>query len=280
MGLSIFTNAASMTSINALNKAHNLQSIAMQRLSSGKRINSSADDAAGLQIATRLTGQTRGMAVAQRNIADATTMLQTAEGAFDELSNIMYRMKDLATQGANDTNTTLDRTAINSELTELQNEMNNIMATTSFAGEKLFGASGKLSKDISFQIGSSTEEVMVVKLGTDLTNVNKGVTDVGGKIKITDASSAHSLMTTLEQGLDAVGSIRSSLGANVNRLGHTSANLSNMKDNTELALGNIRDTDFAAETAIMTRNSMLSQTSITMLKQSNNMSGMVLSLLQ
>ncbi|EIQ7160372.1 lateral flagellin LafA, partial [Citrobacter sedlakii] len=146
MSLSIFTSASSMASTNALNKSNSMLSTAMERLGTGKRINSAADDAAGLQIASRLQGQTNGMAVAQRNISDATALMQTAEGAFDEVSNIMYRMKDLATQAANDTNTEKDRNAINAELNDLNAELKNIMDNTSYAGEKLFGDSGKFAK--------------------------------------------------------------------------------------------------------------------------------------
>ena len=278
MSLSIFTNGSSMASINALNKSNSMLSTAMERLGTGKRINSAADDAAGLQIASRLQGQSNGMAVAQRNISDATAMLQTAEGAFDEVSNIMYRMKDLATQGANDTNTTEDRDAINSELGELQKELGNIMSNTSYGGEKLFAAAGKLTQDMNFQIGSSADEKMTVSLSASLGDANTAINGLSGST-ITDAASAQDLMSDLEDSLAAVGTIRSSLGANINRLGHTAANLANMKDNTELALGNIQDADFASEASSMTRNQMLAQTSMSMLKQSNSMSGMVMSLL-
>ncbi|AJZ91870.1 flagellin [Klebsiella michiganensis] len=267
-----------MASINALNKSNSMLSTAMERLGTGKRINSAADDAAGLQIASRLQGQSNGMAVAQRNISDATAMLQTAEGAFDEVSNIMYRMKDLATQGANDTNTTEDRDAINSELGELQKELGNIMSNTSYGGEKLFAAAGKLTQDMNFQIGSSADEKMTVSLSASLGDANTAINGLSGST-ITDAASAQDLMSDLEDSLAAVGTIRSSLGANINRLGHTAANLANMKDNTELALGNIQDADFASEASSMTRNQMLAQTSMSMLKQSNSMSGMVMSLL-
>ncbi|MBU4684469.1 lateral flagellin LafA [Cedecea davisae] len=279
MALSIFTSGSSMASINALNKSNSMLSTAMERLGTGKRINSSADDAAGMQIASRLQGQTNGMAVAQRNISDATAMLQTAEGAFDEVSNIMYRMKDLATQGANDTNTQDDRDAINSELGELQKELGNIMSNTSYGGEKLFAAGGKLSDDMNFQIGASADEKMTVSLSGSLANTASAITGLSSQLTISDASGAQALMSSLESSLASVGSMRSSLGANINRLGHTAANLSNMKDNTELALGNVQDADFASEASSMTRNQMLAQTSMSMLKQSNSMSGMVMSLL-
>ena len=288
MSLSIFTSASSMASTNALNKSNSMLSTAMERLGTGKRINSAADDAAGLQIATRLLGQSNGMAVAQRNISDSTALMQTAEGAFDEVSNIMYRMKDLATQAANDTNTTKDRDAINAELNDLNSELKNIMDNTSYAGEKLFGASGKFSKELNFQIGSSSGETMKIDLASELNGTSGLFTSSGfgfgdwssaSGVNISDAAGAKTLMQDLESKLNDVGAVRSKMGASINRLGHTASNLANMKDNTELALSNIQDADFASEASSMTRNQMLAQTSMSMLKQSNSMSSMVMSLL-
>ena len=283
MALSIFTNASSMASTNALNKSNSLLSTSMERLGTGKRINSAADDAAGMQIASRLQGQTNGMTVAKRNIADATSMLQTAEGAFDEVSNIMYRMKDLATQAANDTNSTEDRASLQSEFDQLNSELGNIMDNTSFGGTKLLsGGTGLASASgLNFQIGSSNAETLNVNVAKDLSGLSDTLTGTSGltSLKLDSAATASGAIASLEGALKEVGSLRSSLGANINRLGHTSANLANMQDNTELALGNIRDADFASEASTMTRQQMLAQTSMSMLKQSNSMSGMVMSLL-
>ena len=286
MALSIFTNASSMASVNALNKSNSMLSTAMERLGTGKRINSAADDAAGLQIATRLQGQSNGMSVAQRNISDATALLQTAEGAFDEVSNIMYRMKDLATQAANDTNGTEDRKALQSEMDELNSELDNIMNNTKYAGESLFASGGKFSSAMNFQIGASTSESLKVDVSKELSTV-KGASGLGALKSASGASGgalltssgAKDMITKVENAISLVGTLRSKLGANINRLGHTAANLANMKDNTDLALGNIRDADFASEASSMTRNQMLAQTSMSMLKQSNSMSGMVMNLL-
>jgi len=281
MALSIFTNASSMASVNALNKSNSMLSTAMERLGTGKRINSAADDAAGLQIATRLQGQTNGMDVAQRNISDATALLQTAEGAFDEVSNIMYRMKDLATQASNDTNGADDRKALQSEMDELNKELTNIMDNTKYAGESLFGSTGKLSKAMNFQIGASKDEKLEVDFSTELTGVTgaSGMAGLQTTDALTTSSGAQDMIGKVEDALAQVGTLRSKLGANINRLGHTSSNLANMKDNTDLALSNIRDADFASEASNMTRNQMLVQTSMSMLKQSNSMSSMVMNLL-
>ncbi|GKX50167.1 flagellin N-terminal helical domain-containing protein [Budvicia aquatica] len=275
MSLSIFTNASSMASTNALNKSNNALATAMERLGTGKRINSAADDAAGLQIATRLQAQSNGMGVAQRNISDATAMLQTAEGAFDEVTNIMHRMKDLATQASNGTNTDKDLTSMQSEFKELGTELGNIMGNTSYSGDKLFT---KLGTAVDFQIGASSSEKMTLDISADLEKVTDRTTDLG-TASIATGAAASTMIDTLNSALDEVSTVRSSLGANINRLGHTSNNLSNMKDNTDVAIGNIMDADFAAEASSMTRNQMLSQTSMSMLKQSNSMSGMVMSLL-
>ncbi|MRS89674.1 lateral flagellin LafA [Enterobacteriaceae bacterium RIT714] len=280
MALSIFTNGAAMSSMNALNKSNSILSTAMERLGTGKRINSAADDAAGLQIATRLQGQVNGMSVAQRNVSDATALMQTAEGAFDEVTNILYRMKDLSTQAANDTNGTEERTAIVAEMTELQGELGNIMTNTKYAGDVLFAdGAGKLEQGaLNFQIGADSSETLEFDISTSVQAFNTSL-DGLGTIAIADAAAAQGLITTMEGLLDDVGTLRSSIGANINRLGHTSANLANMKDNTSLGLGNIRDADFATEATNMTRNQMLAQTSMSMLKQANSMSGMVMSLL-
>lgn len=291
MALSIFTSSAAMSSTNALNKSNSILSTAMERLGTGKRINSAADDAAGLQMASRLQGQVNGMGVAQRNVSDATAMLQTAEGALEEVTNILYRMKDLATQAANDTNDTKERTAINSELTELKAEIQNIMDNTKFAGETLFGdgteaKGGKLGRSMNFQIGASVDEKLTLDLNagnaleTTVTSLTTDlVLDINTGVAADDLDAINKLMGDVQSALDNVGSIRSAMGANINRLGHTSANLANMKDNTTHALGNIRDADFATEATNMTRNQMLAQTSMSMLKQANSMSGMVMSLL-
>lgn len=285
MALSIFTSAASMSSTNAMNKSTSSLNTAMQRLGTGLRINSAADDAAGLQIATRLQAQSNGMGVAKQNISKATAMLQTAEGAFDEVNNILYRMKDLATQAADDTNGDDDRAAMTSEYKELNAELENIMSNTSYGTEKLLasvgasgGVAGKLTGDMQFQIGASTDETLKVNLSGGL----KAVTDSLGTLLKSDLSSAsggNTAIDSLNGAIKTVGSMRSSLGANINRLGHTAANLANMQDNTNVNLGIIRDADFAAEATNMTRNQMLTQSSQAMLKQANGMSQMVLGML-
>jgi len=283
MALSIFTSAAGMSSTNAMNKSTSSLNTAMQRLGTGLRINSAADDAAGLQIATRLQAQSNGMGVAKQNIAKATAMLQTAEGAFDEVNNILYRMKDLATQAADDTNGEDDRTAIGAEYKELNAELENIMSNTSYGTEKLLSSvsgsvSGKLMSLMQFQIGASTDETLKVDFSTEMGKTTGSLKTLLSS-DLTSATGGNAAIDSLNTAIKDVGSMRSSLGANINRLGHTGANLANMQDNTNLNLGIIRDADFASEATNMTRNQMLTQSSQAMLKQANGMSQMVLGML-
>ncbi|QGZ29344.1 lateral flagellin LafA [Stutzerimonas stutzeri] len=279
MALSIHTNYSALTTNTALNKSNNALATNQQRLGTGLRINSAADDAAGLQIATRLNAQSRGMGVAMRNVGDSISLLQTAEGALNEMTDIMQRMKDLSTQAANDTNSAEDRTAIQAEFTALSTEMANIFDNTAYAGEALFGAGKFGAGAVTFQIGASTAETLELDvadktdaldslLGTDITTLD-----------ITTQAGANGAIDTLASALDSIGSLRADFGANINRLNHTSNNLANMKDNTEMAKGRIMDADFAVESANMSKNSMLMQSGISMLKQAGQMPGMVMGLL-
>lgn len=280
MALSIHTNYSSLTTNTALNKSNNALATNQQRLGTGLRINSAADDAAGLQIATRLNAQSRGMGVAMRNTGDATSMLQTAEGAFSEATDILQRMKDLSTQAANGTNAEKDLTALNTEFAELGKELQNIVANTKYAGEALFGDGGKLSADIDFQIGASAAEVLTVTAeGTDIAATFESLNETVPALDISTGAGATAAITGLDAALDQVGKTRAAFGANINRLTHTSNNLANMKDNTDMAKGRIMDADFAIESANMSKNSMLMQSGISMLKQAGQMPGMVMGLL-
>ena len=281
MALSIHTNYSSLVTQTNLTKTNNALGTNQQRLGTGLRINSAADDAAGLQIATRLNAQSRGMDVAMRNTSDAVSLLQTAEGAFTEATDILQRMKDLATQSANGTNAAKDREALDAEFTELGKELQNIITNTKYAGEALFsGAGAKLAADITFQIGSDAAETMTVAaadtgIADTVTALNTDVPALG----VDTAAGATAAITRLNTALDEIGVTRAAFGANINRLNHTANNLGNMKDNTDMAKGRIMDADFAKESASMSKNSMLLQSGISMLKQAGQMPGMVMSLL-
>lgn len=302
MALSIHTNYSSLITQNNLGKTNNSLGTNQQRLGTGLRINSAADDAAGLQIATRLNAQSRGMEVAIRNTGDATSLLQTAEGAFSEMTDIVQRMKDLATQAASDTNGGSSLIALQGEYDELGKELSNVMKNTKYAGENLFsdgttvdGSDGKLSAAVNFQIGASSAERLNMDVSTKLTAVATalaGISDTytvsgtaGTELASTQVSgtaantNANAMIDNLADALTTIGDLRSQFGANINRLNHTANNLGNMKDNTDMAKGRIMDADFAKESAQMTRNSMLMQSGISMLRQAGQMPGMVMSLL-
>ncbi len=302
MALSIHTNYSSLVTQTNLSKTNNALGTNQQRLGTGLRINSAADDAAGLQIATRLNAQSRGMGVAMRNTNDAVSMLQTAEGAFSEMTDILQRMKDLSTQAANATNSGADLIALQAEYDELGKEVANIVQNTKFAGSNLFsdgtlttGAGGKFSAAMTFQIGASTAEKLTLDVSGKLTALATALGNAsdtystpgtpGVELATTQLattavnSNASANITVVETALNAVGELRALFGANINRLNHTNNNLANMKDNTEMAKGRIMDADFAAESATMTKNSMLLQSGISMLKQAGQMPGMVMGLL-
>lgn len=294
MALSIHTNYSSLVTQTNLTKTNSALSTNQQRLGTGFRVNTAADDAAGLQIAVRLSSQSRGMEVAIRNTGDSISLLQTAEGAFNEMTDILQRMKDLATQGANGTNSADDLDSLQAEYDQLGEELANIMDNTSFAGEALFSkdnSAGKFAAAVDFQIGATSAETMTLDLtaaGTDaiqtLTDALDGMSTVytagsaaTAGTEITGA--ANATIDLVKDALDAVGTLRSQFGATINRLNHTANNLANMKDNTDMSKGRIMDADFALESAQMSKNSMLMQSGISMLKQAGQMPGMVMSLL-
>ncbi|MHC8306787.1 lateral flagellin LafA [Pseudomonas sp. PB3P13] len=291
MALTIHTNYSSLLTQTNLNKTNNALAVNQQRLGTGLRINSASDDAAGLQIATRLSAQTKGMAMAMRNVSDASSLLQTADGAFGEMTDILQRMKDLATQSANGTNSDDDRKSMQAEYDELGKELGNIMENTAYAGEKLFGkdgTTGKFGAEIKFQIGATAGETLdldvsaaAAALATSLDGLSSQYTTPSGTPgdEISTGDAANLKIAELAAALDDVGELRGQFGANINRLNHTANNLANMKDNTEMARGRIMDADFASESAMMSKNSMLLQSGISMLKQTAQMPSMVMSLL-
>ncbi|MGS3141288.1 lateral flagellin LafA [Aeromonas sanarellii] len=278
MGLSIHTNFASLTTQNQLNNTNKMLGTAMQRLGTGLRINSAADDAAGLQMATRLQAQSNGQKVGMRNAQDAVSMMQTAEGAMDEMTNIVQRMKDLATQGANGTNNADDLSAMNKEFGELQKELKNITDNTTFGGTNLLTT--KFAAAVDFQVGGKAAEKVTVDVTTDLAAVTAVTTVATPATALDTQANAVTAMGNMDTLLDNIGKVRSAFGANINRLEHTVNNLSNMKENTDMANGRIMDADFAQESTNMTKNQMLMQAGMSVLSNSNQMTGMVTSLLR
>lgn len=278
MSLSIHTNYAALVTQNSLNRFNAALSTTQQRLGTGLRINSAADDAAGLQIATRLNANIRGMTVAIRNTSDGISLLQTAEGAFKEMTDIVLRMKDLATQAASDTNGDADRTALQAEVDQLTEELKNILDNTKYAGEALFKEGGKFQNKVSLQIGASSAETLDIDVAETLKDL---ISTIGNfsSANLNNATDARTAMDGFESALDDIGALRAKFGAYINRLTHTSNNLRNMTDNTEMAKGRIMDADFALESANLSKNSMLLQSGISMLRQASQMPSLIMGLL-
>ena len=275
--LSLHTNAASLSTQNSLGSVNKALGSSMTKLGTGFRVNSAMDDAAGLQIATRLNAQTRGMQTAQKNTQNGISMIQTAEGALKEIDSILQRMKDLATESANATSSTADLAAMKAEFTALTEEMANIKDNTSFGGQKLLAdADGAFRNGnaVTFQIGATSAEQYEFQTSVDL---KLTATELGTLDDNAEANKAIDMITTV---INNVGSLRSELGAGANRLEHTYNNLGNMIQNTQAAKGRIMDVDYASESSNMATKQMLMQASTSMLKQSNSMSQMVASLLQ
>ncbi len=257
MTISVHTNFASLVTQNTLGQTNNALSTSMERLSTGYRINSAADDAAGLQIANRLETQTRGMNVAMRNAQDGISMMQTAEGAMDEMTNIAMRMNDLALQANNGSNSTADVDALNAEYQALGLELGEIMTNTSFGGQALLKGGG-FEGTVSYQIGATKGETLDVKVSGALTSVASRLGSAAGGT----LASADTMIDVLSGAgglIDKLGASRAQFGANINRLEHTVVNLQNMTENTEAAKGRIMDTDYASEGANMSKQQMLMQ---------------------
>jgi len=285
--LSLNTNAAALSAQSSVGSTQKSLSTSMTRLSTGYRVNSAMDDAAGLQIATRLNAQTRGQAVAQRNTQNGISMMQTAEGAFNEVTDMLLRMKDLATEASNGTASVKDQDAMQLEYDALGKEIKNIMDNTSFGGAKLL-VGGTLTASVSFQIGATSAEKMSVDLSADMTALTNSITTAsaygyggtgtgGSEINLANANGTIDKISTA---IDNVGKVRAQLGAASNRLDHVYNNLANMSTNTTQARGRIMDVDYATETANMTSKQMLMQAGTSMLKQSSSMSQLVMSLMQ
>jgi len=273
--LSLHTNNAALSAQNSLSQTQGKLTTSMTRLSTGYRINSASDDAAGLQIATRLKAQTSGMATAMRNTQNATSMIQTAGGALAEVKNMLIRMKDLATQAADGASSTDDRTALKAEFDDLKAEISNVVTNTTFAGTSLLKGGG-FTAAVKFQIGATKAETMDVDVATKV-----GLIDTGSAaLTWNDQTTANTMIENTQKVIDTVSAVDSALGAAANRLEHVHNNLANISANTKAATGRIMDTDFATESANMTTSQMLTQAGTAMLKQSNSMSSMVMSLLQ
>ncbi|MGE4543769.1 MAG: flagellin [Pedobacter sp.] len=280
MAITINTNVQSLNTQRSLAKSQGNLAKSMQRLSSGLRINSAKDDAAGLAISDRMTSQIKGMNQAVRNANDAISFAQTAEGALGEMTNILQRMRELSVQSANSTNSTDDRTALNSEFSELSAELDRIVDTTKFNGQNLLDGTYTSSNAAVFQVGANAGEKISVAIGNVDTNALSGGGTTINAANVTTAADASTAITAIDGALNQVDSLRGTLGAKQNRFESTIANLNNVSENLSAARSRIVDADIATETSEMTKMNILQQAGVSILSQANQSSQLALSLLQ
>jgi len=266
----INSNTAALRAQNGSRMANQALQTAMERLSTGKRINSAKDDAAGLAISSSMTSQIRGMSQAIRNANDGISLAQTADGALGEVTNMLQRIRELSVQSASGTYSDDDRANLQSEVAELGAQIDDIVANTKFNGVAVFG-SGNVTVDIQTGSGSSDQ--------TTLTITGLDVSDATGS-DISDASGAGDALTDVDAALKAVNSTRASLGAGQSRLESVVNNLSNQVVNLSDARSRIEDADFSAESTNLGKAQILSQASTAMLAQANQSASNVLSLLR
>jgi flagellin len=282
MSLSIGTNEGAMRASQAASIAARGMEASMERLSSGKRINSASDDAAGVAISSRLSAEIRGTNQSVRNALDGQALVATAEGAHKEVENILQRMRELAVQAANGTNNADDITNLEAEFTALSTEITRIGETTTWAGKALTGTDATA---ISLQVGSGTgtqNQITVtinsIKSG-DIGNATDKLSDVV-TAGLDDLTETNNAITVVDDAIKEINTQRSELGAVHNRLNHTVNNLTNMSTNLSSAQGRIQDADFALETTELAKNQILQQASTAMLAQANASKQNVLGLLQ
>ena len=274
-------NLTAMNSNRQLGITTSAQAKSSEKLSSGYRINRAGDDAAGLTISEKMRSQIRGLNKASSNAQDGVSLIQVAEGALAETHSILQRMNELATQAANDTNTTADRNAIAAEIHQLTSEIDRIASTTQFNTMNLLDGS---FTNKNLQVGSLEGQNISVSIKA-MKSSSLGLTKtVNNKktlaISVSSFSSAGSAMTVIQKAIQSVSAMRSTLGALQNRLEHTISNLDNISENTQAAESRLRDTDMAEEMVEYSKNNILAQAGQSMLAQANQSTQGVLSLLQ
>lgn len=273
MGLFVNTNVSSLNAQRQLSNSGTALNVSFERLSSGFRINRAADDAAGLQISDRLTSQVQGLNQAVRNANDAISLTQTAEGALSEVTTSLQRIRQLAVQSQNGINSSADRTALQAEVTQLQNEISRVAQTTQFGGVDLL--SGGFSAQ--FLVGANANQNISVNLSRSGGFGASGLSVAS--VSVSTAANASAAITSIDNAISAIGGQRAELGALQNRFQSTIRNLSNISENVAGARSRIRDTDFATETAELTRNQIVQQASLSVLSQANQRPQTALSLL-
>jgi flagellin len=275
----INTNVKSIVAQNAMTVNSRAMSKVMEQLSTGKRINGAADDAAGLAISEKMTAQIRGLNQAVRNANDGISMIQVAEGATVEVTNMLQRMRELAVQGLNDTNALVDTTAIKTEFQQLGKEIQRISNNTEWNTKKI--SDGSTSSAV-YQVGANSSQTISIAF-SDI----KALSGMTAVISAADAASAGSVadfagttLSNLDTAINAIGTYRSTLGATINRLNYAADNLQNVSTNTSASRSRIQDTDYAQATTELARTQIIQQAATAMLAQANQQPQSVLSLLQ
>jgi flagellin len=278
----INTNVMSLNSQRVLMNSQSSMATSLERLSSGLRINRAKDDAAGLAISQRFTAQIRGLEQANRNANDGISLLQTAEGALDEVTNMLQRMRELAVQARNGTVSTSDKQSLNDEYIQLRDEIDRIFDSTEFNGTNLLGTTASLTMQVGFNAGASYQIKISTYNMASRTLTGGGISFVVNATasrQISAASKASFMISKLDAAIDNISEKRADFGAKQNRLEATVRNNANVIENQSAARSRVMDTDFAAETANLTRLQILQQAGTAMLAQANALPQNVLSLL-
>jgi len=271
----INTNFAATLAANALSKNERALNQSMERLSTGMRINSAADDAAGLAISSTMTTQVRGLDMAVKNANDAISMVQTADGASIEIGNMLQRMREVAVQAINGTQTDTDLDALNLEFQALVTEIERIADQTQWNGANLIDGSVGSSGVVTFQVGADSGQTMTVDFGDLQTAGDLSITG-----DVDTSANAATALGVIDTGLATLDSQRAVYGAAINRLEYTVDNLNNISMNTQAARSRIQDTDYASETAELARAQIIQQAGTAMLAQANQKQQSVLALLK
>jgi len=286
------TNVNASVAQNALVRNERSMNTAMERLSTGQRINSAADDAAGLAISSRMTSQIRGLEVGIRNANDAISMISTADGALVEVTNMLQRMRELALQASNGTTTSADRNYLSSEYTNLISEIERIAQNTQWNGSDILdGTANGTSGTVAFQVGANGGQTVSVNFGnlgsatvatvSGMTEtIHSAAADLVAGTTASAITKGTSAVTAIDSAITAVNSQRATFGAAVNQLTYAVDNLANVKVNSEAARSRVLDTDYARETSELARTQIIQQAGTAMLAQANQLPQTVLSLLQ
>ena len=276
--LSINTNVGALQAARSSYSVNKSMEQSMERLASGKRVNGAADDAAGLAIATRLNAEINGINQGIRNASDAQGMLAVAEGALEQVHALLLRMRELAVQSANETNSSADRHHLQTEVDQLEAEIQRVVDDTTWAGITLLA--GGFTSGATFQIGPRNTDTIQISISAiePLSTVAKGGLSLSGHISV--QANAMGYIVNIDNAISIISADRGKYGATMNRLDHAMANLQNVATNLAVAKGRIMDADFAAESSNLARTQVLQQASMAMLAQANASKQNILSLFQ